>query len=277
VCAGEEPAPLSLAERRTLALRSVRGDGRYSSSLAIGLEILACFTAERPVLGIADLAGELELGRSTSHRYAATLVMLGLLEQDHSRRYRLSPRSADLGLTVLASLKLREHARAYLSELRAQTGHTVSLAILDGLEVFYIARLPGSRRGQYEVDRGVGVTSRLLAHHTAIGRALIAHLHEADREALLEKLELNGGGAGAFASRRALRRELERVRNDGLAVGEQERSRAVRSLAAPVVDAQGTAVAAIDVAVPSASCSREAMVELFGPPLRAAGECIAGV
>ncbi len=54
---------------------------RYSQSVERGLAILECFTPERPVLGIADLAEELGMSRSTTHRYVLTLTALGYLVQ----------------------------------------------------------------------------------------------------------------------------------------------------------------------------------------------------
>lgn len=74
--------------------------GKFSSSLVAGLAMLTCFTPEHPVRGIADMADELDLGRSTTHRYATTLVTLGYLEQDPSRKYRLSPRSVQTAPVV---------------------------------------------------------------------------------------------------------------------------------------------------------------------------------
>ena len=91
---------------------------RYSQSLERGLAILGCFTPERPVLGIADIADELGMSRSTTHRYVITLVALGFLEQGASRKYRLGLRVTDLGMSALNSTGLREHARPYLEELR---------------------------------------------------------------------------------------------------------------------------------------------------------------
>jgi DNA-binding MarR family transcriptional regulator len=61
---------------------------RYSQSLERGLAILDCFTPERPVLGIADIADELGMTRSTTHRYVSTLTALGYLEQGASHKYR---------------------------------------------------------------------------------------------------------------------------------------------------------------------------------------------
>ena len=69
---------------------------RFSQSLERGLAILSCFSGERPIRGIADLADELGMSRSTTHRYVVTLVALGYLEQDAQRKYRLGLRVTTL-------------------------------------------------------------------------------------------------------------------------------------------------------------------------------------
>ncbi len=95
----------------------------YSQSFERGVALLRCFTPKRPVLGIVDIADELDMSPSTIHRYAITLVALGLLEQDASRKYRLWLGVTDLGMSALNSTGLREHARSYLQELRQRTSY----------------------------------------------------------------------------------------------------------------------------------------------------------
>src|SRR5580692_11704109 len=134
---------------------------RFSQSLARGLAILRCFTPERPVLGIADIADELGMSRSTTHRYVITLVALGYLEQGASRKYRLGLRVTDLGMSALSSTGLREHAPPYLEELRQRTSYTSSLAVLDGTEIVYVDRARSFRRGQARIDLDLQPGSRL--------------------------------------------------------------------------------------------------------------------
>src|ERR1700761_9806941 len=83
---------------------------RYSQSLERGLAILSCFPPKRPVLGIADIADELGMSRSTTHRYVITLLALGYLEQGASRKYRLRLRGTDPGVSALNSTGPRAHA-----------------------------------------------------------------------------------------------------------------------------------------------------------------------
>ncbi len=246
--------------------------GRYSSSLRAGLAILNCFSAEQPVLGIANLADELSMSRSTTHRYASTLVALGYLEQDQSRRYRLAPRVVDVGMSVLDSMSLRGKAREHLRELREQTGRTVSLGILDGNDVRYIDRLRGWRRGQHAVDLNLGVGARVPVHCSAMGKVLLANLPDKQREQTVAKLQLARCGPNSITSKRALRAELEHVREDGLAVGDEELAPGVRTLAAPVFGPEDQVVAAIGMPVPADAFTHAELVEVLGPPLRAAAK-----
>ena len=177
--------------------------------------MLACFTAQHPVRGIADMAEELDLGRSTTHRYATTLVTLGYLEQGPSRKYRLAPRVSDVGLSLLDSMAIRQVAREPLRELRARTGHTASLGVLWGTEVAYIDRWQGSHQGQYAVDIGIGLGTRLPVHCTAAGKALLARLPAAEQQDLITKLHLTRRTPMTIATKTALRAELERIVRGG--------------------------------------------------------------
>jgi IclR family transcriptional regulator, pca regulon regulatory protein len=249
-------------------------NGRFSSSLKAGLAILNCFTAERTVLGIAMLADELNMSRSTTHRYASTLVALGYLEQDQSRRYRLAPRVADFGMAVLGSMALRGKARGPLRELREQTGRTVSLAVLDCDQVRYVERLRGWRRGQHAVDLDIGLGARAPAYCTAMGKVLLAGLPEAERARLIQELKLTRHGPNSITSKRALRAELEQVHADGFAVGDEELAPGVRTIAAPIVGGDGEVIAAIGIPAPAEAFSRAELLEVLGRPLKSAAERI---
>ena len=184
-----------------------------------GLAILTCFTPERPVLGIADIADELEMSRSTTHRYVTTLTALGYLEQGASRKYRLGLRVTDLGMSALSATGLREHARPYLEELRQHSHYTVSLAVLDGPEILYVDRL---RRGQSKNDLDLHTGSRLPAHCTSVGKLLLAYLPENEQRELLAEMTLTKRGPNTITSKKALLDELDAIREEGLAVNDEE-------------------------------------------------------
>ncbi len=244
--------------------------GKFSSSLVAGLGMLTCFNAEHPVRGIAEMAEALDLGRSTTHRYASTLVTLGYLEQVSSRKYRLSSLVCNVGLSLLDSMVVRRIAREHLKKLRAQTGRTASLGVLGGAEVAYIDRWPGSRQGQYAVDVGIGLGTRLPVHCSAAGKALLARLPDAGQRDLIAKLRLTKRGPRTIVTKTALRAELERIAADGgVAVEDEELLAGRRGLAVVVVDGEGAAVAAVELAVPAQAYARERLLKELGPRVAA--------
>jgi IclR family pca regulon transcriptional regulator len=241
-------------------------DSRYSLSLGHGLAILAGFSAERPTMGIADMANALSMSRSTTHRYAATLAQLGYLEQNSARRYRLTPRCADVGLSALGSMALHECSRPILHELRRETGWTVSLAILDGTEVMLVERLRGWR-GLHEIDLRLGSSARLPVHCTAMGKVLLAGLPDPELRDLLVTVDLPRRGPNCIVGKRALRAELEQVREQGFAIDDEELIDGLRSIAVPVPDGQGRVLGALDIAVPGALFEGDELGEDFAEQL----------
>jgi IclR family pca regulon transcriptional regulator len=240
---------------------------RYSQSLERGLAILACFTPERPVLGIADIADELGMSRSTTHRYVITLVALGYLEQGASRKYRLGLRVTDLGMSALNSTGLREHSRPFLEELRQRTSYTVNLAVLDGPEILYVDRARSFRRGQSQIDLGLRLGSRLPAYCTSMGKLLLAHLPESEQREMIGEMKLTRRAPNSITSKKALRSELEHVLEEGFAVNDQELAEGLHSISAPVRSETREVVAAVNMAAHSSMISLEELVDHLGPHL----------
>lgn len=240
---------------------------RYSQSLERGLAILSCFTPKRPVLGIADIADELGMSRSTTHRYVITLLALGYLEQGASRKYRLGLRVTDLGMSALNSTGLREHAQPYLEELRQRTSYTVSLGVLDGPEVQYVDQARSYRRGPGRTGLDARTGSRVPVYCSAMGKLLLANLPDGDQRELIASLKLAKHGPNTITSKKALRDELDEVREANFAVDDEELAKELFSIAAPVRNEARQVVAAVDIAVPSSLITLGELVDALGPHL----------
>jgi len=249
-----------------------------SQSLERGLAILSAFKPATPELGISELARELGLTRSTSHRYVATLARLGYLQQNPvSRKYRLGPKVLDLGFSAINSMELRQIAATHLQQLSDETGHTVNMAILDGADIVYIERCRSSQMGQREIDLNLHVGSRLPAYCTSMGKVLLAGLPEGELEAVLDRIEFQQRGPNTL-DRRALVSALDVVREAGIAVNNEELAYGLRSIAVPVRDRSGGVVAAINLAVHRSLVSMEDLVIRLSPTLkRAAAEISARI
>lgn len=234
---------------------------RFSQSLERGLAILPCFTAEHPVLGIADIADQLGMSRSTTHRYVITLVALGYLEQNASRKYRLGLGPTNLGRSALDSTGLGEPARPHLEKLQRSTCYYVGLGVLDGAQVVYVDHLRNRCHG-YAVDGpNVCMGVRVPAYCTSMGKLLLAFLPEEDREDILTQ---NGHTQRTkrTVTKEKLREQLMEIPTVGYAISDEEFYPGARSLAVPVRDDTGV-VAAVNLAVYEAALPVQDLVDFY--------------
>ena len=265
--------PRTLPPENEWTIPSLR-EPRYSQSLERGLAILACFTPDQPVLGIAEIADSLGMSRSTTHRYVITLVALGYLEQDASRKYRLGLHVTDLGMSALNSTSLREHAQPYLDELRRRTGYTINVAVLDGPEIVYIARSRSHRRAQQRIDLGLSLGSRLPVYCTSMGKLLLAHLPDRERRELLAEIRLERRTPNTITNKRLLQIELDRIQEDGFAVNDEELNPGLHSIAAPIRSDSREVVAAANMAAHSSMIALQDLIDHLGPHLIATADRI---
>jgi IclR family transcriptional regulator, pca regulon regulatory protein len=247
---------------------STEGSTGTSQSLERGLAILSSFHSDRALIGVSELSRELDLSRSTAHRYVATLAKLGYLQQDpESKRYRLGPKVLDLGFSAINSMDVREISAPYLRQLSDETGFTVNLAILDGIDVVYIERCRTAGPGQREIDLNLHVGSRLPAYCTAMGKAILAFVPEERLEELIPRIDFVPRGPNTLTSAAAFRAELEKIRASGIAVNDEELAYGLRSIAAPIHSHAGEVVAALNLAVHRTMVSMDELIARYGPPV----------
>jgi DNA-binding IclR family transcriptional regulator len=218
-----------------------------------GLEILRCFRRDRQQISAADIARELHIPRSTVFRLMTTLEHLGFLERSRDGRdFRLGSAVLTLGFEYLASLEVTELGRPVLERLRDKTGFNAHLVIRDGREVIFVLKVnaPSMFTG------GVTVGTRLPAHATVLGRVFLAHLDEAALDALYPDGKLERYTSQTPASLDELRAILAEDRRRGYAISENFFERGISAIAAPVFDATGAVVAAINITVPDESVDR---------------------
>src|SRR6266540_5700317 len=201
--------------------------GQLLSSVRAAARLLCTFSATERELGVSELARRLGLSKSTVHRLLTTLAAEHLIELNpRTGRYRLGIKMYELGTVVSSHLELHEAVAMYIDELRAQTGETVHVGVLDGSEVVYIERRESLRTLRHMVDF---VGHRNHAHCTACGKVLLAALPEAD----LERLLVDGGLARrttfSITDPEALRHELATVRERGYAENVSESTTSMAS------------------------------------------------
>ena len=236
----------------------------FVQSLDRGLEVIRAFDAESRELTLSGVARRTGLSRAAARRFLLTLADLGYVRTD-GRHFSLSPRVFELGYAYLSSLSLPEVAESHLEALVAQVRESSSMSVLDGGDIVYVARMPVSRI----MTVAINVGTRFPAYATSMGRVLLAGLPDAELDAYLEKVEFKRLSPRTVTSTAALRAELQRVRDQGWAIVDQELEEGLRAVAAPVRDGSAKVVAAINVSAHASRSSIDSMRRDLLPPLLA--------
>ena len=157
----------------------------YVQSLERGLAVIKAFGADNPELRLSDVARATGLTRAAARRFLLTLVRLGYVRQEGTA-FSLRPRVLELGYAYLSALSLPEVAMPHMESLVAEVNESSSIAVLDDLDIVYVARVPTQRI----MTITIAVGTRLPAYATSMGRVLLAGLDHDDLEERLDRIEL---------------------------------------------------------------------------------------
>lgn len=233
-------------------------EGRPSwqlSSVRNAARLLKEFSRTDRELGPSELARRLGLGTSTVHRLLATLADERLLERGRAGTYRLGLAVYDLGAAVAPHVDLHEAAMPAMATLRHDTGETVQLAVLDGLESVYIDRL----ESPHTVRIFARVGTRLPATTTSTGKVLLAALPPDELDLRLRDWRPERHTPHSIVDAAVLRRRLREVAARGWAENREESRVGVLSVGAPVRGADRAVIAALSVAAPTARAGTDTL------------------
>lgn len=243
--------------------------GDYVQSLARGLSVIRAFSDEHPRQTISDVARRCGLSRPAARRFLLTLVQLGYIATDGSA-FWLTPQVLELGSSYLSSLSLPDLAQPHLTELSAAINESSSVAVLDGFEIVYVARVQVRRI----MATTIVVGTRLAAPSTAMGRVLLAGLPKPKRDECLKAVPLVAYSSGTVGSREELAAELERVAAEGFCIIDHQTDFGLRSVAAPIRDRSANVVAAVSVSASSMTYSADRVRTDLLPQVLATAEKI---
>ena len=246
-----------------------RGEGAdFVEALARGLDVLACFDADRPRMSLSEVAAATGLARPTARRLLLTLEELGFVRCVEGA-FTLTPKVLTLGTAYVCSLGLWDIARPHLQALVARTGESSSISQLDGSDIVYVARVAVPKLIALRVDVG----TRFPAVQTSQGKVLLAALPPDELASALAQPSRSGLPLHLRRSPEQLQEELAQVRARGWALADEELAPGVRSVAAPLRDGTGAVRAAMNVTVHAAETSVEQLLDDHLPNLlRTAGD-----
>lgn len=226
------------------------------SVLFRALDLLETIAQSGRSLALAELEATLDLPKPTVHRLCQRLEAEGyLMREPGGRRYTVGGRLLRLGFDVMRSgATIDRHA--VLESLVNQIGETCNFTALAGHEVVYLDRVEARWPLRLHLEPG----SRVPLHCTASGKLFLAALPVARRARLLDALDLSAHTPSTLTTRAALERELATIASQGYSLDREEFLLGLVAIAVPVIDAQGTTLAAIACHAPSARFSLDKAV-----------------
>ncbi|HSE98003.1 MAG TPA: IclR family transcriptional regulator [Blastocatellia bacterium] len=215
-----------------------------SSAVERALTILEAVSQRSTGLTNSEISRRLSIPKSSASYILRTLEQRGYLRRESGTgRYRLGLKVLALVRGVETGVDIKQAALPVLERLVERSNLTAHLAVLDRGEAVYIEKVDSP--GFIKMDTWVG--KRMDIHSTGVGKALVASLPRAEIEALLKARGLKKITPRTITTAASFLRELDKVRERGYAVDDEENSLGARCVAAPVVDGAGRVIAAIGV------------------------------
>ncbi|WP_249976252.1 IclR family transcriptional regulator domain-containing protein [Vreelandella olivaria] len=239
-------------------------DRDFVTALASGLEVIMAFDDANPRMTLSEVAARTGMNRAKARRFLLTLHALGYVRKQQ-RYFELAPKVLQLGYSFLSANNYRSVIQQYLEEITAQSGESSSLGILDGDDVIYVARSAAPHR-LMAISLSVG--TRLPAAHTSMGRILLAQLSEPALNAYLSRISLQRYTDKTVTDKDSLKKCINKVRQQGYAISDEELDSGLRSLAVPAFDANGKLLGAINISTNAARIDMDTLLREYLPLLQ---------
>jgi IclR family pca regulon transcriptional regulator len=237
----------------------------FVSSLARGLAVIRSFGEDAPALTLSEVAQRAAISRAAARRFLLTLGELGYVTTVDNR-FCLTPRVLDLGYAYLSSRDLPQAAHHFIESVTVTTREACSVCMLDGTEVVYVAKVPGT----WVMTSTHSVGMRVPAYPTSMGRVLLAALAPTTLDSYFAEAEIEKLTRHTVTDESELRRVLKQVAAEGYSVVDQELEEGLRSIAVPVGGKSGGVVAALTVCGNSSRIGVDDMIRRFLPTMREA-------
>jgi IclR family transcriptional regulator, pca regulon regulatory protein len=219
-----------------------RDGQKFVTAFARGLAVIEAFGPSRRRMNLAEVASLTRVDRAVARRLLHTLVELGFARVE-GKQFELTSKVLQLGYTYLSSLGLDSRLQPYLDELSQAIGESVSVSVLDGAEVIFIARseAPGSSIA-YVVKTGM----KLPALSSSSGRILLAARPDDEVEAMLDRVKIEARTSKTIVEPRQVLDIIRTARQSGYACNDQELELDLFGLSVPVRNQAGRVVASLN-------------------------------
>ena len=214
------------------------------SAVETSFEILDILSRIEPA-GVSEITEEIQMSTSTVFSHVNTLVQEGYVMKNDTQYVR-SLRFLEAAGTIRQRCEATQHLQEHVTKLASETGEIAGAATEERGQRVILYRSAGEMAAGDKLP--IGAHSDL--HWTSLGKALLAHLPPERRSEIVDQHGLPRGTDNTFTERDTLGEELERIRQQGYAVDDEEHLSGVRGIAVPIFDAQQNVIASLGLTGP---------------------------
>lgn len=233
------------------------------------LDILEAIKKRESLMGLAEISRRVRMPRPTAYRILTTLELRGYVDRTADRAYRMGSKLFSLQRDSSIEQQLQRVARLSMETIATRCKETVNLGILDSGEVVVIETV----ESPLAVRMSSKIGNRRLLHSTALGKALLAGMADKEISRLIRIKGLPRLTSATLVTRAALLEEVQKVRERGYAIDDQENEMDGRCIAVGISGPGDSVVAALSVSGPVFRMDRDRLISLY-PELKRASEKI---
>lgn len=236
----------------------------FVTALSKGLAIVTAFRSDRPSMTMVDIAEVTGLNKSTVQRSIFTLESLGYVAKDaDTKRFKLTPKSLDLGTGYLQTSELVGRSNPYLHELNRAVEESCNLLEPCEFDMLYVSRFPSHK----QISIHVPVGRHLPMYCTSAGRAYLSALPYDEVDRILRASDRVAYTPATITDIDKLHQAIEQARIDGYALACEEIYPGDMNIAVPVVNGNGHPLGAINVGAPSSRWSVDDIRKELAPKI----------
>lgn len=218
------------------------------------LSIIEVLSDYEEGIGITEISSKIDLHKSTVHRLLLTLIKKGYVEQNsNTNKYKLTLKLFELGNKSIDKMDIRSIAKPYLQQLKELTNEVVHLVIREGAEIVYIDKVESENK--IRMHSRIGTKSPMYC--TSVGKAILAYLPETEIDNIWRETEIKRFTEYTITDLNKMKKTLERIREEGYALDEEENELGIRCIGAPIFNHKGEVCGAISISGPTIRVTKE--------------------
>lgn len=239
-----------------------RATPMFNQSIEKGLAILAAFGANGRSMSISQIGESVGITRSSAQRVVFTLESLGYLSKDQfTRRYELANKVMEIGCNYLETNPLIDCANPILSAANSACDETVSLTEPCGSQMIYVATFTSRK----PIVAHMTIGSRMPMYCTAAGRAYLSGLSDDEAMRILEAENRKPLTIHTKTDVAEIFPLVKEARGRGFATNYEEYYLGHMNVGAPVFNASGRSIAAVNLIAPASRWASEELIAKLGP------------